>query len=49
MQIESIELMGVFAKFIGKEKFTDAYINNCLAFVQSVLGHETDPEMKSAA
>ena len=49
IQIESIELMGVFAKFIGKEKFTDVYINNCLTFVQNVLGNESDPEMKSAA
>lgn len=49
IQIESIELMGVFAKFIGKEKFTDAYVTSCLTFVQNVLGSETDPEMKSAA
>ena len=41
--------MGVFAKNIGKEKFTDVYVENCLNFVENVLANESDPEIRSAA
>lgn len=44
-----LDLMGVFAKNIGKEKFTDVYVENCLSFVENVLGNENDPEIRSAA
>lgn len=44
-----IDLMGVFAKFIGRDKFTDALIEDCLKFVQNVLVNDNDPEIRSAA
>lgn len=49
LQIECIDLMGVFAKYISKEKFTDALIDNCLSFVQNTLANENDPELRSGA
>jgi len=49
LQIECIDLMGVFAKFINREKFSDQLIEDCLKFVQNVLLNESDPEIRSAA
>lgn len=40
--------MGVFAKFIANDKFTEALTRDCLAFVESVLNSDADPEMRSA-
>jgi len=40
-----IDLMGVFAKYIGKDKFTDNLIEDCLKFVQNVLTNDNDPEV----
>ena len=37
--------MGVFAKFINREKFSDQLIEDCLKFVQNVLINESDPEV----
>jgi hypothetical protein len=39
------DLMGVFAKFINREKFSDQLIEDCLKFVQNVLLNESDPEV----
>lgn len=44
-----LDLMGVFAKFISKDKFTDVLIENCVEFVQTALTNETDVEIRSAA
>ena len=41
--------MGVFAKYIGKNKFSDVLIEDCLKFVQNVLTNESDPDTRSAA
>ncbi len=41
--------MGVFAKYIGKEKFSDSLIDDCLKYVQNVLINDNDPEIRSAA
>lgn len=49
IQIECIDLMGVFAKFIGKEKFSDALTEDCLNFVQNILNNDNDPEIRSGA
>ena len=49
LQIESIDLMGIMAKHISKEKFNEPVIENCLNFVQNVLNHDNDPEIRSAA
>ncbi|CAF0848327.1 unnamed protein product [Brachionus calyciflorus] len=49
LQIECVDLMGVFAKFIGKDKFTDDIVQNCLLFVTNALTNEADPEIRSAA
>ena len=42
-------MMGVFAKFIGKEKFSDSLTNDCLNFVQNILTNDNDPEIRSGA
>lgn len=49
IQIECIDLMGVFAKFIGKDKFGDQLIVDCLSFVQNILINDNDPEIRSGA
>ena len=49
LQIECIDLMGVFAKYIGRDKFNEEIIQNCLSFVINALSNETDPEIRSAA
>lgn len=49
IQIECIDLMGVFAKYIGQEKFSDALTNDCLEFVQNILNNDNDPEIRSGA
>lgn len=49
IQIECIDLMGVFAKYIGKEKFSDALTRDCLDFVQNILTNDSDPEIRSGA
>ncbi len=49
LQIESIDLMGIMAKHISREKFNETVIQNCLNFVQNVLKHDNDPEIRSAA
>lgn len=49
IQIECIDLMGVFAKFIGKDKFSDNLTQDCLMFVQSILTNDNDPESRSGA
>ena len=49
LQIECIDLMAVFAKYIGKEKFNEGLIQNCLSFVENTLINENDPELRSAA
>ncbi len=41
--------MGVFAKHIGKEKFSDSLANDCLNFVQNILTNENDPEIRAGA
>jgi hypothetical protein len=41
--------MGVFAKYVGKEKFSDALVGDCLSFVQSILTAEGDADTRSAA
>lgn len=41
-----LDLMGVFARFINREKFSDQLIEDCLKFVQNVLINESDPEVK---
>ncbi len=41
--------MAVFAQNIGREKFNDSLIENCLAFVEGTLQNDNDPEMRSAA
>jgi hypothetical protein len=41
--------MAVFAQNIGREKFNDTLIENCLSFVEGTLQHENDPEMRAAA
>lgn len=49
IQIECIDLMGVFAKFIGKKKFSDGLTEDCLNFVQNILNNDNDPEIRSGA
>jgi hypothetical protein len=49
LQIESIDLMGVFAKYMNKDKFNDALIENCLSFVQNILANDHDAEIRSGA
>ena len=41
--------MAVFAKYVGREKFNDTLIQNCLSFVENILQNEHDPEMRCAA
>jgi hypothetical protein len=49
LQIECIDLMGVLAKHVGKDKFNQVLIGDCLSFVQSSLNNESDPEIRSGA
>lgn len=49
IQIECIDLMGVFAKYIGKDKFSETLIEECLQFVQNILTQDQDPEIRSGA
>lgn len=49
LRIQCIDLIGVFSKFIGRDKFNDEIIQNCLSFVINALSNESDPEIRSAA
>ena len=42
------DLMGMLAKFINQEKFSTNLINDCLLYVQHVLGTDNDAEKRSA-
>jgi hypothetical protein len=41
--------MAVFAKYVGREKFNETLIQNCLVYVENTLQNENDPEMRAAA
>ena len=40
--------MGILAKYISEDKFSEHLINECLAYSQHVLSNEDDPEKRSA-
>jgi hypothetical protein len=40
--------MGILAKYMNSDKFSNDLINDCLLFVQHVLNNDTDAEKRSA-
>jgi hypothetical protein len=40
--------MGILAKYMSKQKFTDSLINECLLFVTQILNNDDDAEKRSA-
>lgn len=40
--------MGILAKYMSSEKFSNNLINDCLLFVQHVLANDDDADKRSA-